>query len=573
MGALVAALWAFSAGAAVQVSATLDHQSAAVGEGIMLRVIVQDASPDGPPRLPSLPNLRIDDAGTSESISIINGHQSAESTHTYQITPLKPGQYAIPPIQVPVGGRIYTTKPLAFQALPANQAGRGGNPNAPRAAFLKLEAPRSKMYVGEPFFLDAKLYAMTGRLVDEPHLPDTGGFTLGKMFRVAPAREVYDRQDYNTIVYRRLLTATKPGKAEFGPATMVFDPNSNSDAFDFFRARRPQLNLVSDTLELEVAPLPSTNVPAGFAGAIGNFSVRFWASPTNVAVGDPVTVHIQFAGKGAYDAITVPEQADWREFKTYTPTSQTQAGDQYGLVGTNTFEQVVVPQNAEIKELPGFLFSFFNPEIGQYRTIRMPSIPLAVKSSGATPLPSLSVTNASPSGEASSSTEIVHIKPSLGSVVMIGPPLIQRGWFLAIQLAAPLVWAGLGLARRREERLANNPRLRRKRQVDRLVRETIPELRRRAKAGEAEPFHAGAFRILQERLGERLDVAAGGITEEVIDERLRKAGADPALLTGLHEIFKALNHARYAPDASAAELGTLLPKIESALEQLERIKA
>ena len=46
------------------------------------------------------------------------------------------------------------------------------------------------------------------------------------------------------------------------------------------------------------------------------------AGPTNVAVGDPITVRVQISGHGALDALTLPDQPAWRDFKTYPPTSK-----------------------------------------------------------------------------------------------------------------------------------------------------------------------------------------------------------------------------------------------------------
>jgi hypothetical protein len=167
----------------------------------------------------------------------------------------------------------------------------------------------------------------------------------------------------------------------------------------------------------------------------------------------------------------------------------------------------------------------------------------------------------------------VHIKPDLGLVAPVAPPLVLRGWFWGLQTAFPLIWAGLALWRRREEKLAANPRLQRRKQVDRLVREMMTELGRMASAGDTAAFHATAFRVLQERLGERLDLPAGAITEAVIDERRRELGAETTLPQRLHELFQVLNQARYAPDSISTQLSALLEKLKSTMDDLERIRS
>ena len=98
-------------------------------------------------------------------------------------------------------------------------------------------------------------------------------------------------------------------------------------------------------------------------------------------------------------------------------------------------------------------------------------------------------------------------------------------------------------------------------------------MRAHAEARKSDEFFATLFRLLQEQIGERLDLPASAITESVVDERLRSKGARDETLRSLHELFQACNLARYAPLQSSQELSALIPKLESALKELREIKA
>jgi len=89
----------------------------------------------------------------------------------------------------------------------------------------------------------------------------------------------------------------------------------------------------------------------------------------------------------------------------------------------------------------------------------------------------------------------------------------------------------------------------------------------------SDEFFATLFRLLQEQLGERLDLPASAITEAVIDERLRPRGVNGETLASLHELFQTCNLARYAPIKSSQELAAIIPKLEAALNQLRGWKA
>jgi len=79
------------------------------------------------------------------------------------------------------------------------------------------------------------------------------------------------------------------------------------------------------------------------------------------------------------------------------------------------------------------------------------------------------------------------------------------------------------------------------------------------------------FRLLQEQVGERLDLPAPSITEAVIEEQLRPHGVPEEILTQLHELFHACNQARYAPQHTLPMLVALAPRAEAVLRELQQL--
>ena len=142
-----------------------------------------------------------------------------------------------------------------------------------------------------------------------------------------------------------------------------------------------------------------------------------------------------------------------------------------------------------------------------------------------------------------------------------------------MQSVPVFVWLAAVGWRKRTDALANNPRLRRQRQVAQIIRAGLLELRRHAAANQGEKFFATLFRLLQEQLGERLDCPASAITEAVIEEKLRPHGAAEGTLAQLHELFQTCNLARYAPVKSGQELAALVPRFEAAIRELQNLKS
>jgi hypothetical protein len=198
-----------------------------------------------------------------------------------------------------------------------------------------------------------------------------------------------------------------------------------------------------------------------------------------------------------------------------------------------------------------------------------PAIALDIRPAGVAAAPPPTLTN-STSATPPAADDIVHIRPRY-EAAGAAPLLAMQPWFLGAQGVPVVLWLALLIRRKRAESLANNPRLRRQREVAARVRELLKELRAHAAEQKSAEFFAALFRALQEQLGERLDLPASAITEAVIDERLRSRGLADDTLRSLHELFQTCNAARYAPVRSSEELSALLPKL--VLRALQGMKA
>ncbi|WP_425500544.1 BatD family protein [Pedosphaera parvula] len=534
----------------------------------------EDGNPATPPSPPPLPNSRVSGQGTSTQFSLTNGKSSSSTAYTFLITPTQAGEIIIPAIPVQIDGQTLSSEPLKLTVMKAGTSSANTNAATARIGFVKLVVPKSQVYLGEMLPLEIQVYLQQqARFTEMPHFKEEG-FTLGKMQQPTQAPTVFNNRRYEVITFKNFVVPAKAGKIDIGPASVILNvprPDSRRTIFGEFVDWEPA-TLESDPQMLEVLPLPKENVPPGFSGAVGNYSMAVNVSPTNVATGDPITVKAQISGRGSLDSLTLPQQADWNQFKVYPPTSDVQFADQLGMSGIKTFALTVVPESMAIKELPPFSFSYFDPDQKQYRTLTQPAVPLTVRPSAAS-LPPPNLANTGTESNQPPAKDILHIKPRLGVLSQIQPPLIQRSWFIGLQGVPVLAWISLLVVRKQKEKLANNPRLRRQRQVEKIVNIGLGELRQSAQANEAEAFYATVFRLLQEQIGERLDVPASAITESVVEERLRPRNVPEETLISVHDLFQACNQARYSRHSSNEQLISLIPTVETTLNQLRNIPA
>jgi hypothetical protein len=575
---------------AASFTATLDRDTVAVGETVTLSLKFEGGQPKETPGAPNLPNLQVVSSGTERGFTLENGGVSSRISQTYVLAPTQPGQYTIPPFRAEIGGQVFTTPALKLTAVKPSAS--ASTPAGDQLAFFKLFIPRKEVYVGEVFSVEFRVCVREGVANAENIMQSFENYTgcpikvedvtILKTAHANRRRMQVGNAVYNVATLVTALSPVKPGaltvtSMDVNLTLQLPTGNRRRDVFDPFGVfqqydeRRVALSAEPETLT--VLPLPKANVPTNFVSAVGVYSMDVNAGPTNVATGDPITIKVRISGRGALDSLALPDQGAWRDFKTYPPTSKLETTDPLGLQGTKTFEQVVVPQTTDVKALPPIGFSFFDPEQKQYRTLTHASIPLVVRPGGSTPAPVVVAPNRNSQENAPPAQDIVHIKPRLGALAQVGPPLVRQPWFLALQVVPLLAWLSALVWRKRTDLLANNPRLRRQRQVAQTIRKGMAELQQLAAEKKSDEFFATLVRLLQEQLGERLDLPASAITEAVIEERLRPRGVPEATLAPLHELFQTCNLVRYAPMKSSQELAAMIPKLEGVLRELKELKA
>jgi len=563
-------------------TAILDRDTIGMGETATLSLTFEGIHPQGSPQLPPIQNLRVEGGvnfSQSSHIDVNSGQSTSSITFRYTLVPTREGEINIPAFNITLGG-----KQLASQALKLKVLKSGDSPpdesGAGKAAFVRLVVPKAEYYLGEVFPVEFQLFFQDAQDIQQPALR-TDGFTIVKQPPHTVAKAQANGMMYNVVTFKLSLVAAKTGPVKLGPFESKLSlqivkrgpgPRDPFEAFGFLgrRVDLKPVTLVSEAPVLNILPLPTNNVPPGFTGSVGTFAIQVQAGPTNVAVGDPITLRVRIEGKGTLDSIALPSLDDWREFKAYPPTSKVESNDPLGITGAKTFEVVVTPQNTEVKELPPLAFSYFDPELKSYRTIAQPAVKLTVRPSAPQQQPTVLAGGGTET--APQTRDIVHIKLRAGALGMISPPLVQQSWFLGVQAVPLLAWMAAFVWRKRQDNLANNPRLRRQLAVRETVRAGLAQLSHLAAANQAQEFYSTVFRLLQEQLGERLDQPASAITEEAL-ENLAALGADAALVQSLHELFQQCNEARYAPASTPQQLAGVTTQADAALKGVQQLGA
>ncbi len=149
-----------------------------------------------------------------------------------------------------------------------------------------------------------------------------------------------------------------------------FDRNVTDRSYD-------RIYTESDSLVLEVKPLPAAGRPALFNGLVGEYSIEVEAEPKTVRVGDAITLTVTVTSAGFMENITLPPLRDQSLL-----ASQFEIPSERALPArtqtSKIYTQTVRPLSTSVSNVPPLELSYFHPVSNAYMTVCSPAIPLTV---------------------------------------------------------------------------------------------------------------------------------------------------------------------------------------------------
>jgi hypothetical protein len=187
-------------------------------------------------------------------------------------------------------------------------------------------------------------------------------------------------QKWTRISIKLLVAPRVAGKTQVPPAT-VAAAFATSRA-DFFGNVSTKLFRTSDTEHaLEVKPLPETDRPGSFAGAVGSqFAISVATSRSVVQLGEPVELAITVKSDQRLDTLALGRlDGDGGLPKDkFTVPAEPPTGELSDDGKAKTFK-VTAQVTGPATEIPALAFSYFDPVKSAYQTVHSDPIALSVK--------------------------------------------------------------------------------------------------------------------------------------------------------------------------------------------------
>lgn len=380
-----------------QVSAELAPNPIAPNQLATYTITIDNGNPSGVPELRLPPGWSTGGAvSTQNEVSFINGQQTLTVRFSWSVTCTQEGLYTFPAQDVPVGRQILKTNELPVEvkvgAQPPqpNGPGQGQNNGLGRLEpILQLHMEKTEFYQGEIVPVSATLYLPRSLQFRRMGLIEVEKSDLAIQRFPQQAEQSLQSlggQQYLALHFRSSLSALKTGKMKVGPAKTEINVNVplRNSGFPFGLAPMDErkLTVTAIGIPITVLPLPTEGRPAGFSGAVGDFTMTATASATEVTVGEPVAVDVLIEGQGNFDAIEAPVLSVPDGWKTYPPKRyNVDSGDPNtaDLINRKVgFNGIFVPEKV-MTEIPSFEFAFFSPRTKRYEHLRSQPIPISIK--------------------------------------------------------------------------------------------------------------------------------------------------------------------------------------------------
>lgn len=467
IGVLAAMFCSLAFGQAeVQVRAQIQPENAYLGSALEYTVSVQTVGRHdiSKPVIDLPPGLRL--VGSSTSFESRQGpvrqpdgtfqlNMVLRRLFTYSLAADQTGKVTINPATVVVDGKTYTTDPVTVTVR---------EPQPIEGFHLEARVSKTRVYVGEPFTLyltwfvgaDVQEFGLIGaELPDfveaEPISPAAAPRDRSGRY---PATGIYGQRIYGTrghaavnghdvltVSFKIQYRSSLPGSLDLGPISMIYD------AVEGRRVKRGVAR--TDSIPVEILPLPSDGKPAGFEGLIGSYSVSSEAKPDEVNVGDPITLTVKVTGPDSRlveDGPDLAAQPAFAEHFKFDPAGWEQ---EQGSQTQAVFKTTIRALDTDITAIPPVEVPYFDSDAGEYRVAKSKAIPITVRPSRVVTLADAVVSSSlvPPSAR----EELGTPKAGLWAIdpvkVLAAPPPgqnLDRGlWLVLILGVPPGVWLGL----------------------------------------------------------------------------------------------------------------------------------
>jgi hypothetical protein len=541
---------------------------------------------------PNLSNFTVlsgPSTSTSSSIRSVNGRTSMSITYTfsYILQASKEGSFEIQPANVTVDKKQYQSNPLTIKVVrnaSGNQPGQSPNINSQgrnsqrqqgiaetntNDVFLKAYVTSSSPFQGEGIVVTYKLFFKVNiGNVNITKFSSFPGFwsqnLISETDKLQPYKQMIDGEQYVVVDIRKIaLFPLKSGKLFIDPLELTcvaeikrqtktktgdpfFDDFFNDSFFNNSFAS-VEKSLKSNPLVINVKPLPASDKPADYNGAVGNFTFRSEIDKSKLKTNEPITLKYVVTGQGNIQLIDKMNITFPPDFETYDPkiTSDIKTSSA-GISGSQTFEYLMIPRKPGRFIIKPVSFSYFDLSKQKYVRINSPQYTIDVEK-GIGDVSTLTYSGASKEDIQYIGSDIRHIKNQPLSLRKTGSLFFNSIAYYLLIILPLIVFIILVLYwKKRTERHADTI-LMKNRKATIIARKRLKKASDFMTSGKQEEFYVEISQALWGYLSDKFGISLAELSMDSVHEALVAKNVNKDIISQFKETLNNTEFARFAP--------------------------
>jgi hypothetical protein len=541
---------------------------------------------------PSLSNFTVlagPSASTASSIRSVNGRTSMSITYTfsYIIQASKEGTFEIQPASVFVDKKQYQSNQVTVKVVRSTSGNQPGQPpntypqgrgsqrqqgvaeTGTNDVYLKAFVNNTNPFQGEGIVVTYKLFFKVNiGNVNITKLSSFPGFwsqnLISETEKLQPYKQMIDGEQYVVVDIRKIaLFPLKSGRLPIDPLELVcvaeikrqtktktgdpfFDDFFNDSFFNNSFAT-VEKSLKSNPLIINVKPLPGTDKPADYSGAVGNFTFRSEMDKSKLKTNEPITLKFVVSGQGNIQLIDKMNITFPPDFETYDPkTTSDIKTSSSGISGSQTFEYLMIPRKPGRFTIKPYTFSYFDLSKQKYVRITSPQYTIDVEK-GIGDASTLTYSGGSKEDIQYIGSDIRHIKNQPLYLRKTGTLFFNSTSFYLWLLLPLLFFISICIYwKKRTERRANTI-LMKNRKATKIARKRLKKASDFLKSAKQEEFYVEMSMALWGYLSDKFGIPLAELSMDSIQEALVKKNVDENMISQFKETLNNTEFARFAP--------------------------
>ncbi|WP_281634146.1 BatD family protein [Flavobacterium luteolum] len=501
-------------------------------------------------------------AGPSQQISQswINGRSSFQKIYSYILQPERKGALTIKQAAIEFNGQVYKTNPIKVTVTNAVAQERDPNdrPQGSGNELLELVAEISKTnpYLNEPITVVYKLYfnniGVTGfKELAKPKYNDFWNQNIDVKQLSVQQGSYQGQQAYYVILKKTILYPQKSGRLTIEPLSLdigVQLPTNRRDMFGQMIIAEDNKVVSAGAKTINVRPLPETNKPEGFTGAVGRFNFTVTPSKTTLKNGEGLDLIVSAQGSGNMKLFTLPKPVVPNALEMYDPVHDENVTTSLtGMSGRITDKYTIVPQYRGKYAIKPMQFSYFDLSTGTYKTITSKEIMVDVLDG---PTPAEANTGAASKNVVAKADQFKNIKPKTILIPIAKKDFYDSNLYLGLLLAPFIIIPIIILARKKKEAMDSDVTGNRIRMNNKLAKKYLSQAKKHL--NNKEPFYIALEKAMHNFLKAKLHIETSEMSKDNIRELLLSRNANAETVQNFIALTENCEFARYAPASSAS---------------------